>query len=97
VRVSELRHKKSIAVLGWRFERTIDPENCPQCGVSWIDEKIECGPPSPPKMILYIDDLKSYRCQVCGATIPLGIWNHGYKPEFLARVFMSEFEGREHS
>jgi len=70
----------------------LDPENCPQCGASWINEKVEYGPPSPPKMILYIDDPKFYRCQVCGATIPLGIWNHGYKPEFLARVFMSEFD-----
>ncbi len=70
----------------------LDPENCPQCGVSWINEEIAYGPPSPPKMILVLARPRYYRCEVCGAKIPLGIWNHGYKPEFLARVFMSEFD-----
>ncbi len=33
-----------------------------------------------------------YQCNVCGVHTVLGIWNHGYKPEYLAKVLMSEFE-----
>jgi len=35
---------------------------------------------------------RAYRCEACGAHIPLSISNQGYKPEFLARVLMSEFD-----
>ena len=45
----------------------LDPENCPQCGVSWINEEIAYGPPSPPKMILVLARPRYYRCEVCGA------------------------------
>jgi hypothetical protein len=69
----------------------LDPDNCPHCGVSWINEEVEVGPPLPPKMILVLDDPQYYRCEVCGAHTPLGIWNHGYKPEFLADVFIRGF------
>jgi len=39
----------------------LDPENCPQCGVSWINKEIEYGPPSPPKMILVLARPRYYR------------------------------------
>ncbi len=37
-----------------------------------------------------------YQCGVCDGKTPLSIWNRGYKNEFLAKVFMSEFESLLH-
>jgi len=35
-----------------------------------------------------------YLCGACGAQTPFGVWNYGYKPEFLAEVFLSGFKRR---
>ncbi len=75
----------------------LDPEHCPHCGVSWVGDPVPDrsqydGSHFTKNVVLMLDEPKYYRCTVCNAKTPLGIWNHGYKPEFLARAFMSEFD-----
>jgi hypothetical protein len=81
-------------------KRRYDPDECPECGVSWIG-----GPVADPansesdhytvNVVLMMDEPKRYRCDVCHAEIPLTIWERGYKPEFLASVLTEEFEPRK--
>ena len=78
---------------------SLDPENCPHCGASWVGEllpeHLREGPDDDRRcggaFVLMIDDDDRplyYQCRVCDAKTPLTIWNRGYKNEFLAEVFM---------
>lgn len=78
---------------------SLDPTSCPACGVSWV------GDPTPAggsyygshftvNVVLVLDEPKYYRCDACGVKTPLTLWNHGYRPEFLADVFLRGFERR---
>ncbi len=84
----------------------LDPDNCPRCGVSWVGEPIPAhlrhdyyGDHWVVNVVLIVDDdadgherPQYYQCKVCDGKTPLTIWNRGYKNEFLAKVFMNEFE-----
>lgn len=43
----ERRRKNASAVAEWSVDVRLNPENCPQCGVSWINEEVEMGPRGP--------------------------------------------------
>ncbi len=76
----------------------LDPDNCPHCGVSWVGDPVpDCGGYEArhftKNVVLVLDEPQYYRCTVCEAKTELGIWNRGYKPGFLAEVFMRGFKG----
>ncbi len=83
--------------------RNVDPEKCPHCAVSWLGEPIPDGGGSQgshygANMVLVLAEPESrnyYRCDACETQTPLGIWNYGYKPEFLAEVFPRGFQRRD--
>jgi hypothetical protein len=80
----------------------LDPENCPHCGITWLGEPIPGGGTQGSHYGVNMAILVPWRrgqtyhlCEGCGARTPFGIWNYGYKPEFLAEVFLNGFKRRD--
>ncbi len=55
-------------------------------------EQMPEGRRSNRNMVIILAEPETPNCNVCGVHTVLGIWNYGYKPEFLAKVLMCEFE-----